>query len=161
MWTFRVAVAIGGRGVDANLRILQILKGAWRTVGRVALPNCARKRRSVVQFPWELAEGSGLRLKILASRSIDAWFISQDINGQSHCRLLPFSTEPVTSEAHPYPHRLRPVRGRRTRIKYVIGLTGLAEVFRHSWYQSKKFLEWLIEEIRVVEEMIRRKVPSV
>ncbi|MQM18067.1 hypothetical protein Taro_051053 [Colocasia esculenta] len=28
--------------------------------------------------------------------------------------------------------RLRPVRGRRTRIKYVIGLTGLAEAFRHS-----------------------------
>ncbi|MQM02802.1 hypothetical protein Taro_035573 [Colocasia esculenta] len=26
--------------------------------------------------------------------------------------------------------RLRPVRGRRTRIKYVIGLTGLAEAFR-------------------------------
>ncbi|MQL94496.1 hypothetical protein Taro_027149 [Colocasia esculenta] len=35
--------------------------------------------------------------------------------------------------------RLRPVRGRQTRIKYVIGLTGLDEVFRHSWYQSKKF----------------------
>ncbi|MQL79695.1 hypothetical protein Taro_012135 [Colocasia esculenta] len=35
--------------------------------------------------------------------------------------------------------RLRPVRERRTRIKYVIGLTGLAEAFRHSWYQSKKF----------------------
>ncbi|MQL86522.1 hypothetical protein Taro_019060 [Colocasia esculenta] len=35
--------------------------------------------------------------------------------------------------------RLRPVRGRRIRIKYIIGLTGLAEVFRHSWYQSKKF----------------------
>ncbi|MQL88942.1 hypothetical protein Taro_021520 [Colocasia esculenta] len=35
--------------------------------------------------------------------------------------------------------RLRPVRGRQTRIKYVIGLKGLAEVFRHSWYQSKKF----------------------
>ncbi|MQL98673.1 hypothetical protein Taro_031375 [Colocasia esculenta] len=34
---------------------------------------------------------------------------------------------------------LRPVRGRRTRIKYVIGLTGLVEAFRHSWYQSKKF----------------------
>ncbi|MQL83434.1 hypothetical protein Taro_015923, partial [Colocasia esculenta] len=32
-----------------------------------------------------------------------------------------------------------PVRGRQTRIKYVIGLTGLAEAFRHSWYQSKKF----------------------
>ncbi|MQM16110.1 hypothetical protein Taro_049064, partial [Colocasia esculenta] len=56
--------------------------------------------------------------------------------------------------------RLRPVRGRRTRIKYVIGLTSLAEAFHHSWYQSKKFLEWLIKEIGVVEEMIRRKVPS-
>ncbi|MQM19020.1 hypothetical protein Taro_052019 [Colocasia esculenta] len=33
--------------------------------------------------------------------------------------------------------RLRPVHGRRTRIKYVIGLTGLTEAFRHSWYQSK------------------------
>ncbi|MQL91704.1 hypothetical protein Taro_024324 [Colocasia esculenta] len=33
----------------------------------------------------------------------------------------------------------KPIRGRRTRIKYVIGLTGLAEVFCHSWYQSKKF----------------------
>ncbi|MQL92186.1 hypothetical protein Taro_024795 [Colocasia esculenta] len=50
-----------------------------------------------------------------------------------------FPIEPVTREAHPYPHRLRPVRGRRTRIKYVIGLTGLVEAFRHSWYQSKKF----------------------
>ncbi|MQL91872.1 hypothetical protein Taro_024489 [Colocasia esculenta] len=49
-----------------------------------------------------------------------------------------FPTEPVTSEAHPYPHRLRPVRGRRTRIKYVIGLTGLAEAFRHSWYQKQE-----------------------
>ncbi|MQL84897.1 hypothetical protein Taro_017410 [Colocasia esculenta] len=35
--------------------------------------------------------------------------------------------------------RLQPIRGRRTRIKYVIGLTGLDEAFRHSWYQSKKF----------------------
>ncbi|MQL69700.1 hypothetical protein Taro_002001, partial [Colocasia esculenta] len=35
--------------------------------------------------------------------------------------------------------RLWPVRGRRTRIKYVIGLTDLDEVFHHSWYQSKKF----------------------
>ncbi|MQM09019.1 hypothetical protein Taro_041877 [Colocasia esculenta] len=34
---------------------------------------------------------------------------------------------------------LRPVCGRRTQIKYVIGLTDLDEVFHHSWYQSKKF----------------------
>ncbi|MQL98396.1 hypothetical protein Taro_031102 [Colocasia esculenta] len=81
------------------------------------------------------------------------------------CDGLPrhFPTEPVTSEAHPYspqararrrflyrrpvrsrdvacmvsPARLRPVRGRRTRVKHVTGLTGLDEAFRHSWYQSK------------------------
>ncbi|MQL98821.1 hypothetical protein Taro_031533 [Colocasia esculenta] len=35
--------------------------------------------------------------------------------------------------------RVRPVRGGRTRIKYVISLTGLNEVFCHSWHQSKKF----------------------
>ncbi|MQL97261.1 hypothetical protein Taro_029949 [Colocasia esculenta] len=40
------------------------------------------------------------------------------------------------------------------------GLTGLAEAFRLSWYQSKKFLKWLIGEIGVVEEMIWRRVPS-
>ncbi|MQL76314.1 hypothetical protein Taro_008706 [Colocasia esculenta] len=33
--------------------------------------------------------------------------------------------------------RLRPVRGRRTRVKHVTGLTGLDEAFHHSWYQSK------------------------
>ncbi|MQM03356.1 hypothetical protein Taro_036137, partial [Colocasia esculenta] len=33
--------------------------------------------------------------------------------------------------------RLRPVRGRRTQVKHVTGLTGLDEVFHHSWYQSK------------------------
>ncbi|MQL93159.1 hypothetical protein Taro_025807 [Colocasia esculenta] len=35
--------------------------------------------------------------------------------------------------------RLWPVRGRRTQIKYVIGLTDLDEGFHHSWYQRKKF----------------------
>ncbi|MQL82310.1 hypothetical protein Taro_014788 [Colocasia esculenta] len=33
--------------------------------------------------------------------------------------------------------RLRPVRGRRTRVRHVTGLTGLDEAFHHSWYQSK------------------------
>ncbi|MQL77261.1 hypothetical protein Taro_009664 [Colocasia esculenta] len=33
--------------------------------------------------------------------------------------------------------RLRPVRGRRTRVKHVTGLTGLDEAFHYSWYQSK------------------------
>ncbi|MQM11852.1 hypothetical protein Taro_044764 [Colocasia esculenta] len=33
--------------------------------------------------------------------------------------------------------RLRPVHGRRTRVKHVTGLMGLDEAFRHSWYQRK------------------------
>ncbi|MQL87951.1 hypothetical protein Taro_020496, partial [Colocasia esculenta] len=54
----RVAVVLGGRGVDANLRILQVQETGWRIVGSVALPNRARKRHGVVQFPWEFVEGS-------------------------------------------------------------------------------------------------------
>ncbi|MQL80025.1 hypothetical protein Taro_012481, partial [Colocasia esculenta] len=134
------------------------------------------------------------RLKILASTSTVAKFISRDTDGHILCRLLPISGSRCcrqlvynalvvggsdTSSRHwspagpfPVPHSrgprpgspevpgmglrpcgpqvvlylgvcprplLRPVRGRRTRIKYVIGLTGLAEVFRHIWYQSEKF----------------------
>ncbi|MQL88554.1 hypothetical protein Taro_021120 [Colocasia esculenta] len=33
--------------------------------------------------------------------------------------------------------RLRPVRGRRTRVKHVTSLTGLDEAFHHNWYPSK------------------------
>ncbi|MQM10103.1 hypothetical protein Taro_042992 [Colocasia esculenta] len=33
--------------------------------------------------------------------------------------------------------RLRPVRGRQTRVRHVTGLTGLDETFCHSCYQSK------------------------
>ncbi|MQL84870.1 hypothetical protein Taro_017377 [Colocasia esculenta] len=36
----------------------RVLKGGWRIVERVALSNRTRKRCGVVQFPWELAEGS-------------------------------------------------------------------------------------------------------
>ncbi|MQL83643.1 hypothetical protein Taro_016135 [Colocasia esculenta] len=210
MWTFRVAVAIGGRGVDANLRILQVLKGAWRIVRRVALPNCARKRRGVVQFPWELAEGSvalvvggtdtsrrtgpqlvlfqcltpessgpgslevrarrtfhdrrpvqsrvvavqGRYLQLCSSSSSSVvWLVVYFLQlYPGVCpRLLYFFSilwkfGYVTCELYikcgeflcVYTDcglvslaRLQPVRGRRTRIKYVIGLTGLAEAFRH------------------------------
>ncbi|MQL84406.1 hypothetical protein Taro_016903 [Colocasia esculenta] len=59
------------------------------------------------------------------------------------CSILgEFPTEPVTREAHPYPHRLRPVRGRRTRIKYVIGLTGLAEAFRDNIFEMADRRDW-------------------
>ncbi|MQL89018.1 hypothetical protein Taro_021579 [Colocasia esculenta] len=33
-------------------------RSSWTIVGRAALPDCARKRRGVVQFAWELAEGT-------------------------------------------------------------------------------------------------------
>ncbi|MQM09695.1 hypothetical protein Taro_042569, partial [Colocasia esculenta] len=33
---------------------------------------------------------------------------------------------------------LRPVRGRQTRVRLVISLTGLNEAFHYSWYQSKE-----------------------
>ncbi|MQL79464.1 hypothetical protein Taro_011900 [Colocasia esculenta] len=36
----------------------QVQESGWTIVGRVALPNRSRKRRGMVQFPWELAEGS-------------------------------------------------------------------------------------------------------
>ncbi|MQL84544.1 hypothetical protein Taro_017051 [Colocasia esculenta] len=35
-----------------------VMQGGWTIVERVASLNCARKHRTVVQFPWELAEGS-------------------------------------------------------------------------------------------------------
>ncbi|MQL83207.1 hypothetical protein Taro_015691 [Colocasia esculenta] len=58
MWTLRVAVAIGGMGVDANLRILQVPRSGWTIVERAASLNYAGKRHGVVQFAWELAECS-------------------------------------------------------------------------------------------------------
>ncbi|MQL70868.1 hypothetical protein Taro_003174 [Colocasia esculenta] len=72
-------------------KVPSVQKTGWRIVGRVALPNRVRKRRGVVQFPWELAEGSGKRLENLASTSFVVKLISQDIDGQIHCRLLPVS----------------------------------------------------------------------
>ncbi|MQL72973.1 hypothetical protein Taro_005326, partial [Colocasia esculenta] len=137
MWTFMVAVAFGGRGVDANLRILQVIGSpesrffTWFSFS-LAPASCLRVPKASNRV------SAGKELKNLASTSLVAKLISQDIDDQIPCRLLPFlvcsvlgefPTEPVTSEAHPYPHR--------------------------------KFLEWLIEEIGVVEEMIRRKVPSI
>ncbi|MQM09555.1 hypothetical protein Taro_042430, partial [Colocasia esculenta] len=37
-----------------------------------------------------------------------------------------------------FPQLLQPVRGRRTRTKFIIGLMDLNEAFHHSWYQSKE-----------------------
>ncbi|MQM07882.1 hypothetical protein Taro_040726, partial [Colocasia esculenta] len=89
---------------------------------------------------------------VLSSSFVEIWLCKLVIYIKCGVFLCVFTDCGLVSLA-----RLRPVRGRRTRVKYVIGLTGLAEAFCHSWYQSKKFLKWLIEEIGVVEVMIRRK----
>ncbi|MQL75938.1 hypothetical protein Taro_008324 [Colocasia esculenta] len=105
MWTLRVAVSVGGIGVDANLRILQFVvpvslklltsSKEWlddcRTCGvaelreetsrRGAIPVGARGGLGVNR---EIAGGvSGLRPENLASTSFVAKLLSQDVNGQS------------------------------------------------------------------------------
>ncbi|MQL89069.1 hypothetical protein Taro_021635, partial [Colocasia esculenta] len=59
-WRLKMQTTFAGRTEEAITwsEFLDVLKAGWRIVGRVALSNCARKRRTVVQFPWELAEGS-------------------------------------------------------------------------------------------------------
>ncbi|MQL82166.1 hypothetical protein Taro_014634 [Colocasia esculenta] len=61
--------------------------------------------------------------------------------------------------------RLRPIRGRRTRIKYVIGLTGLAKAFRHSCSSSSlssfsSHSQVVAEEHRSSEEEAGRQTVS-
>ncbi|MQL74424.1 hypothetical protein Taro_006804 [Colocasia esculenta] len=106
------------------------------TSRRGAIPVGARGGLGVNR---EIAGGflQGLWPENLASTSFVAKLLSQDVNGQASARSREADSDQV---------RYR--------------LTGLAEAFRHSWYQSKKFLKWLIGEIGVVEEMIRRKAPS-
>ncbi|MQL71999.1 hypothetical protein Taro_004313 [Colocasia esculenta] len=61
----------------------------------------------------ELGFLQGLRPGNLASTSFAAKIFSQEVDGQGSCRLLPFLTEPVTREAHPYPHRISGMADRR------------------------------------------------
>ncbi|MQM17994.1 hypothetical protein Taro_050976 [Colocasia esculenta] len=98
MWTFKVAVAIGGLGVDANLRLMQLYLGVcprllffFSVLWKFGYVNC------------EIFIKCGVFLCVYTD-----------------CGLVSLA-------------RLRPVRGRWTRIKYVIGLTGLAEAFRHTY----------------------------
>ncbi|MQL91774.1 hypothetical protein Taro_024402 [Colocasia esculenta] len=59
-WRLKMQTTFVGRTEEAITwsKFLDVLKGGWTIVERVVLLNCARKRRGVVQFPWELAEGS-------------------------------------------------------------------------------------------------------
>ncbi|MQL98458.1 hypothetical protein Taro_031172 [Colocasia esculenta] len=102
MWTLRVAVAVGGIGVDANLRILQLAAPV-----SLKLPTGSeewlddRRTRGVAELrketPYRGAILVGARGGLGVNRSADV--------------LGEFPTEPVTREAHPYPPQ---VRARRT-----------------------------------------------
>ncbi|MQM14883.1 hypothetical protein Taro_047818 [Colocasia esculenta] len=65
---------------------------------------------------------------------VEIWLCKSCTLYMSWCVPLCFTDVCMISLA-----RLRPVRGRRTQITFVSGLTGLNEAFRHSWYHSKKF----------------------
>ncbi|MQM18779.1 hypothetical protein Taro_051774 [Colocasia esculenta] len=86
-WSWRPGVALDWLASSFQ----QVLKGGWTIIECMASLNCARKRCDVVQFSWELVEGSGLRPKNLASTSFVAKLISQDVDGQIPCRRLPVS----------------------------------------------------------------------
>ncbi|MQL75412.1 hypothetical protein Taro_007773 [Colocasia esculenta] len=59
-WRLKMQTTFVGRTEEAITwsKFLDVPKSGWTIVERMALPNCARKRRDVVQFSWELAEGS-------------------------------------------------------------------------------------------------------
>ncbi|MQM00275.1 hypothetical protein Taro_033014 [Colocasia esculenta] len=79
MWTLSVAVAVGGIGVDANLRMVQVIGSP--------------EDRFLTWFSSPLAP---------ASRP----GVSKAFNSRQTLGLGEFPTEPVTREAHPYPHSL-------------------------------------------------------
>ncbi|MQM10452.1 hypothetical protein Taro_043346 [Colocasia esculenta] len=97
LWTFRVAVVLGGRGVDANLRILQVIgspEGRFSTLFSIPLapvccPGVPKAPSSWKTHRMGLGFLQGLRPKNLASTSFAAKLISQDVDGQIPCRRFP------------------------------------------------------------------------
>ncbi|MQL90361.1 hypothetical protein Taro_022953 [Colocasia esculenta] len=69
---------------------------------------------------------------VLLCTFVEIWLCKSCTLYMSWCVPLCFTDVCMISLA-----RLRPVRGRRTWIKFVSGLTGLNEAFHHSWYQNK------------------------
>ncbi|MQL68141.1 hypothetical protein Taro_000404 [Colocasia esculenta] len=55
----------------------------------------------------------------------------------SCCRVLKATLHPVVIAPEGCYPRIHPIRGRRTRVRLAIRLTGLNGEDRHSWYQSK------------------------
>ncbi|MQL91670.1 hypothetical protein Taro_024286 [Colocasia esculenta] len=68
MWTLRVAVVVGGIGVDANLRILQVLRNC-RTRGVAELREETSRRGAI---PVGARGGLGVNREIAGSSSVRA-----------------------------------------------------------------------------------------
>ncbi|MQL84452.1 hypothetical protein Taro_016964 [Colocasia esculenta] len=94
-WSWRPGVVVdllASRRVDANLRILHVTglpEGRFLTSPSLSLAPASCPRVPKASNRIGLGFLQGQRLKILASRSIDASFISQDIDGHIPSRLLP------------------------------------------------------------------------
>ncbi|MQL85655.1 hypothetical protein Taro_018176 [Colocasia esculenta] len=111
--------------------------GRWEGDAQNAQGFCSARGRSCGDFCWVLVfsacprcRESG-RSKGNAGRSLHSAFFVKVVDAYRGY-LSSWVPQCVVSLA-----RLRPVRGRQTRVKHVTGLTGLDEAFRHNWYQSK------------------------
>ncbi|MQM17148.1 hypothetical protein Taro_050117 [Colocasia esculenta] len=82
---------------------------------------------------WDSDSSVRARRTFLGRRPVRSRIVAVQGQHLQQCSVASLSTSFSCTSG------LRPVRGRRTQIKFVISLTGLDEAFRHSWYQSKKF----------------------
>ncbi|MQM22651.1 hypothetical protein Taro_055707 [Colocasia esculenta] len=82
MWTFRVAVVLGGRGVDANLRILQVIGSPEPSTGTEGLLD-DRRTRGVAELreetSWRGAISVGARGGFGVNREIVGVFLKPSI----------------------------------------------------------------------------------
>ncbi|MQL78024.1 hypothetical protein Taro_010456 [Colocasia esculenta] len=145
MWTFKVAVAIGGLGVDANLRLMQLPTGTEGCLEDLGTRGVAKLRE---EMPYggaipvgarggfgvnrEIVGGSsvfglgflqGLRPKNLASTSFVAKLYSQDVDGQIPCRRYTRGSPlPPQVRARRTFHDRRPVQGHAVAVQEFAGM---------------------------------------
>ncbi|MQL97497.1 hypothetical protein Taro_030181 [Colocasia esculenta] len=111
--------------------------GRWEGDAQNTQGFCSARGRSCGDFIWVFASSVCPRCKECgrsrgnAGRSLHNAFFAKVVDAYRGY-LSSWVPQCVVSLA-----RLRPVRGRRTRVEHVTGLTGLDEAFHHSWYQSK------------------------
>ncbi|MQM02699.1 hypothetical protein Taro_035464, partial [Colocasia esculenta] len=88
-WTFRLAVLVGGMGVDANLTVLQVIgspEGCSLSSLSSPLAPASRPRVSKASSRAGLGFLQGLWPENLVSTSLVAKVLSQEVNGQDPCR---------------------------------------------------------------------------